>query len=124
MEPTRTKVSLWLTQAALGRDVGAHADIMQGELFIFTNQLETRALEGTRDVVPLGIDCDVSLQAVPHDIGLWLRIGWEGEGWHEDMPLSRPVQKDRRVDLQDGQSFGRLSIPGHPWHARHKRARE
>jgi hypothetical protein len=111
-------------KAALGRDVGAHADIMQGELFIFPNQLQTRALEGARDVMPLCIDCDISLQAVPHDIGLCLRIGWEGEGWHEDMPLSRSVQKDRRVDLQDGQSFGGLSIPGHLWRAGHKRARE
>ena len=57
-------------KAALGRDVGAHADIIQGEFFICPNQLQTRALEGARDVVPLGIDCDVSLQAVPHDIGL------------------------------------------------------
>jgi hypothetical protein len=56
--------------AALGQDVGAQAGIMQGEFFIFTRQLETRAVEGTRDVVPLGIDCNVSLQAVPHDIGL------------------------------------------------------
>jgi hypothetical protein len=56
--------------AALGRDVGAHTGIMQGEFFILTRQLETRAMEGTRDVVPLCIDCDVSLQAVPHDIGL------------------------------------------------------
>ena len=78
--------------------------IVHGELCICTNQLETRALEGARDVAPLCIDCDVSLQAVPHDIGLWLRIGWKGEGWHEDMALSCPVQKDRRVDLQDGPS--------------------
>ena len=30
---------------------------------------------------------DVSLQAVPHNIGLWLRLGWQGKGGHEDMPL-------------------------------------
>src|SRR5262245_28940108 len=111
-------------KATLGRDVGAHADIMQGKFFICPNQLQARALEGARDVVPLSIDCDVSLQAVPHDIGFWLRIGWEGKGWHGDMPLSRPAQKDRRVDLQDGQSCGRLSISRHPWRARRKRARE
>ena len=100
--------------AALGRDVGTHAGIMQGELCIFPNQLETRALEGARDVVPLGINCDVSLQAVPHDIGLWLRLGWKGEGWHEDMALSRPAQKDSRVDLQDGHELRRVARPWTP----------
>src|SRR5262245_28290786 len=97
---------------------------MPGKFFISINQLETRALEGTRDVMPLGIDCDVSLQAIPHDIGLWLRLGWEGKGWHEDMSLSRSVQINRRVDLQDGQSLGGLSISGQPWYARHQRARK
>ena len=59
-----------------GRYLLPHDGIAQGELFIFTNQLETGGPEGARDVVPLCIDCDVSLQAVPHDIGPWLRIGW------------------------------------------------
>ena len=56
--------------ASLGRDISAHDGIMHGELFIFPNQLETRALEGARDVVPLCVHRHVSLQAVPHDSGL------------------------------------------------------
>ena len=52
-------------------------------------------------MVPLGIDFDVSLQTVPHDSGLWLRI----VASVLDLPLER-------TESEEGSAFGAALLAG------------